>query len=179
MSNARNRFETLRNHVSEVYGVRVTSKNENRGFWELLNFLWQSLTFGSGKNLLRSYTTTLGKTIYFPLDWSPEKTDSGDYITLCHELRHVEQYTKLGLGFAPLGFSIFLILYLLLPLPIGLAWFRYAFERSAYLESYRAARRLNLQPKIDYYVNLLTGKAYFWAWPFKFLVRRWFMRRCK
>jgi len=177
MPNAQDRFESLRDYVSHVHGIRVTSKNENRGFWELLNFLWKLLTFGSGKNLLKSYTTTIGKTIYFPLDWTPENTDSGDYITLCHELTHVKQYTILGCGYAPLGFVIFLILYLFVPLPLGLAWFRYAFERQAYLESYKAARRLDLQPKINYYVTLLTGKTYLWAWLFKCLVRRWFTRR--
>lgn len=179
METANERFNHLASYFETTKGIHVTSKDTNHRAWKLLNLLWQGITFGHGKNLLKNYTTTVATTIYFPVGWKAENANDSDYVTLCHELKHVEQYRTLGFGCATLGFIIFLILYLLLPLPIGLAWFRYSFERAAYLESYDAAKRLGFQPKIDYYVKLLTGPDYFWAWPFKFLVKRWFMKRCK
>lgn len=179
MTTANDRFNHLASYFKKTRRIRVRSKDTDRGAWELLNLLWRGITFGHGKNLLKNYTTTVANTIYFPLGWTAENADDNDYITLCHELRHIEQYRSLGFGSAKIGFILFLILYLLLPLPIGLAWFRYMFEREAYLEGYNAARRLGLSPKIDYYVDILSGVSYFWAWPFKFLIRRWFLQRCK
>ena len=59
--------------------------------------------------------TTIGKTIYVTRDWDERHPDER-YITMCHELIHLrqfERYTLIGMA----------ILYLLLPLPMGLAWF--------------------------------------------------------
>jgi len=179
MTVASSRFIRLASYFEAKHDVRIRSKDTDRGAWELLNLLWRGITFGHGKNLLKNYVMTVGRTIYFPLGWTQESADDEDYIILCHELKHIEQYRTLGFGSEKLGFAIFALLYLLVPLPLGLAWFRYAFERAAYLESYKAAKDLGLSPKIDYYVGILSGVTYFWAWPFKFLIRRWFMQRCK
>jgi hypothetical protein len=178
METANDRFNHLASYFQKTKGVYVTTKETNKRGWQILNGIWKVISFGQGESLLTNYTTTIADTIYFPLGWKQEDADELDYITLCHELKHVERYRTLGLGSVTLGFAIFLVLYLFLPLPILFAWFRYAFEREAYLESYEAAKRVGLQPKIDYYVKLLTGKSYLWAWPFKLLVRRWFMKRC-
>lgn len=179
METANERFQHLASYFETTKGVRVTTKDTHRKAWTVLNAIWKGLTLGKGPSLLDNYTTTVGRTIYFPVGWDIQKADELDYVTLCHELKHVEQYRTLGFGIAPLGFVIFLFLYLLVPLPIIFAWFRYYFERAAYLESYEAGKRVGLLPKIDYYVNVLTGVGYLWAWPFKSLVRRWFLKRCK
>lgn len=179
METANDRFNHLASYFEKTRGVRITTKATYKRGWQILDTIWKGLTFGKGKSILTGYTTTVGSTIYFPLGWTKEHANEVDYITFCHELKHVERYKSLGLGSAALGFVIFLILYLFVPLPILFAWFRYAFEREAYLESYNAAKRIGLKPEIDYYVKLLTGVSYLWAWPFPCLVRRWFLKRCR
>ena len=57
------------------------------------------------------------------------------------------------------------VAYLLLPLPIGLAWFRWASERRAYLVQLRAGA------SVDATVETLWSR-YGWCWP-----RPW-MRTC-
>ena len=64
------------------------------------------------------------------------------------------------------------ISYLLLPLPIGLAWFRFRWEREAYLPEILQApeRALAIERVVE---SLWRGYAYPWprAW-----MRRWFVR---
>ncbi|MGM3253346.1 hypothetical protein ACS22W_26300, partial [Escherichia coli] len=72
------------------------------------------------------------------------------------------------------------LLYLLVPLPLGLAWFRMRWEREAYAESVRAAWEL-LGPayvrRPDYRAHLVRvfcSGAYGWMWPFPTSIERWF-----
>jgi hypothetical protein len=59
--------------------------------------------------------------------------------------------------------------YLLLPLPFGFAWFRWHWEREAYLVDLRAGRLT-----VDEVVETLWSN-YAWTWP-KPWMRRWFER---
>lgn len=159
-------------------GVCVTSKDRNRGLWELLNLGMQVITLRHCKNIVTDYASTLGNIVYFPAGWNEENATERDYIVLRHELEHIRQYKKLGNGHIWWGFVLFSLLYLFVPLPTVFAWFRYKFERNAYLESWRAARDLDKLINIESYVKILSGPDYFWAWPFKPLIRRWFEKRC-
>lgn len=77
-------------------------------------------------------------------------------------------------GIVPVG-----VAYLLLPLPIGLAWCRYALERSAYAHQAEAliAVGWDRAKLIDRAVEQLATGAYGWAWPFPAAVRGWFEKR--
>lgn len=148
-------------------------------FWRVLNVLVIIVTFGRNRTFLTNYVTTIGPWIAFPIGWNP--ADFPDI--LAHEEHHVErQFKRLGLGSAIVGIIPAGIAYLCLPLPIGLAWCRWAMERSAYVAGWavelaglegdvRAARRAQL---IDHGVRMMTTGAYGWAWPFPRAVRRWF-----
>jgi len=158
-------------------GITVTTKQQYRKFWKVLDVILRVVTFGKNKSFMTTFTTTMGNIIAFPEGWSENKVTEYDVITLEHELKHVQQYKKLGLGSVWLGFVIFCILYVFVPLPIGLAWFRYKFERDAYATSGKTILLygLSCKPNIEYYVDALTGSSYAWAWPFKKRVRRWFL----
>lgn len=132
--------------------------------------LW-ALTFGGQRTYLTHYVTTLGHTIYVPESfetWPPAHTLE----VLRHELVHVAQFERLGfVGMA--------IVYLLLPLPAGLAYGRARLEWEAYRETLRAiaeiegfdaARAPALHEDI---VRRFTGPDYGWMWPFPAMVRRW------
>ena len=100
------------------------------------------------------------------------------YVILRHEAVHMRQQQRLGLGKVWLGMLPFLFAYLLLPLPVGLAWCRYQWEREAFIEQMQVeAEELGangLLARREHYVRQFTGKgAYWWCWPFRRSVERW------
>ncbi|HSN98423.1 MAG TPA: hypothetical protein VLS89_08995 [Candidatus Nanopelagicales bacterium] len=129
------------------------------------------VTFGGQRTYLSHYVTTLGRTIYVPDDfdeWPPTRA----WQILRHELVHVAQFERYG-------WALMIVLYGVLPLPVGLAWFRARFEWEAYVETLRAvaesegmeaARSPALEEEI---VRRFTGPDYAWMWPFPGMVRRW------
>ena len=161
--------------------VKIVTKKEYRKLWKILDRLVRICTLGKNKTFLTAFTTTMGDIIAFPETWELDKVNDNDIITLKHELKHVAQYKKLGFGSVWFGFVLFTLLYLLIPFPIGLAWFRYKFERDAYATAWDTVReyRLNGKPNLDFYVECLTGSSYGWAWPFKKSVRTWFLTHIK
>jgi hypothetical protein len=129
------------------------------------------LTFGGQRTYLSDYVTTLGHTIYVPdgfAGWPPDHA----WEVLCHELVHVKQFERHG-------WALMILLYGLLPLPAGLAWFRARFEWEAYRETLRctavtgglaAARDPRLHAHI---IARFTGPDYGWMWPFPRAVQGW------
>lgn len=70
----------------------------------------------------------LGNHHFYPSKWSEEQIA----IAEPHELRHTIQQYYLGFKIHPLvGFPLFLLLYMLVFLPVGLAFFRMLFEYQA------------------------------------------------
>jgi hypothetical protein len=70
----------------------------------------------------------------------------------------------------------------LLPLPLGLAWFRAYFEKEAYAETIRAAAEVwgVAHPcRSDYrrhVIKQFTSASYGWMWPFRAGLERWYDR---
>ena len=92
---------------------------------------------------------------------------------LRHEAIHLRQFRTFTLpGMA--------LLYLLFPLPMGLAWFRAYFEKEAYAETVRAAAEV-WGPEFprraayrQYVIDQFTGASYGWMWPFRASLERWY-----
>ena len=72
-------------------GVRVRPKSS--GFHEDLHVLLVLITLGGQRGYLTDYVTTIGRTIYVPLDWE-ERPLADRYATLRHELVHVRQFQR-------------------------------------------------------------------------------------
>jgi hypothetical protein len=114
---------------------------------------------------------TLGRTIYVPAGWT--RWPAADrFVILRHELVHVAQFERYGwLGT--------LLLYALLPLPIGLAYGRARLEWEAFEETLRATAIVRgpeavHDPRLhEAIVRAFTGPAYGFMWPFPGTVRRW------
>lgn len=163
----------------EGEGIRIVVKEG--WFWTTLHYLVLILTFGGNRNFRNGYYTTIGPVIGVPPGWETREA-IGRYKTLCHERHHVGQFRKGGLGSAWLGILPVGILYLLLPLPIGFAYCRWLFERTAYAEGIRA--ELSLRPNaarrtqmIGNAVRQLVGPNYGWTaklWPGKKRVTAYF-----
>ena len=133
-----------------------------------------AITFGGMRKYLDGYQTTIGSTIYVTRDWDDRPAEIR-YVTLRHEAIHLRQFRKYTLpGMA--------LLYVFLPLPLGLAWFRAYFEKEAYAESIRAAAEVygaDYPRREDYRRNILAqfvGPSYGWMWPFRAGLERWYDR---
>lgn len=152
-----------------VAGVRLVDK---AGSWHQRGIAAALRVLSGGRNrrYLTHVVTTIGRTVYVPPDFARWPRDTRDEI-LRHELVHVAQFARYGL--VPMALA-----YLLLPLPIGLAWCRMRLEREAYEESIRIAFARGglaetgaLRESI---VCRFTGPEYLWMWPFRRSVERWY-----
>ncbi len=130
------------------------------------------LTLGGQRRYMTHFHTVIGDTLYVPACW--HDTPALDkIITLRHERVHLRQrrrYTMAGMT----------LLYLVLPLPLGLAYGRARIEWEAYAETLRATHELKgaaaarcpgLRAHI---VSQFVGPNYGWMWPFRGQVERWY-----
>jgi hypothetical protein len=148
--------------------VRIVPK---AGVWHqrAIHQLLRVVTLGAQSHYLDRYVTTLWHTIYVTGDWEARPIEER-YATLRHELVHVRQFERWGVLMA--------IAYLLLPLPLGLAWFRMRFEREAYEETLRVWHELGGRAAAErrraHVIAQFTSGAYGWMWPFPRAMERWF-----
>jgi len=170
------KFAALVTDAEARYGAKLKTKREWNLFWRVLNRIRKVLFLNPDNDFLEDVITTIGPFIFFPTNFEPAKADEIDCLIYAHELEHVTQYTRCGLGCAWLGLPVFLVLYCLLPLPLGLAWFRYRFERKAFLaeDSYSRLFRFNVSLDLKGISESLSGKMYFFAWPFRKKIEKWF-----
>lgn len=153
----------------ESEGVRLETKDR---VWHqrAIGFLLRLVTLGGQDVYVERYVTTIGRRIYLTPDW-PSRSVEDRYATLRHERVHVEQFRRWGVVL--MGFA-----YLLLPLPMGLAWFRMRWEREAYAETVRVWHELGGRAATDrlraHVIAQFTGPSYAWMWPFPTVMSRWY-----
>ena len=155
---ARNEFPNLR-----------LIKKADSAFMKVLNVLLRIITFNQQKSFMTTYTTTVGNTIYTPSSWGT-RSEPSRIITVRHEVVHFRQADKNFL----FGF-----LYLFVFFPVGLAYYRMRYEQEAYEESMRAIAHLygaDALRKADRerIVSHFTSADYFWCWPFRKSVEKWY-----
>lgn len=109
------------------------------------------------------YWTTLARTIYFP---STVRDPYAHPQVIAHELVHVRQWGRWG--------PWLWLSYVLLPLPVGLAWFRWRWEREAYLPEVLATADCEREQVIERICQSLWW-GYAWPWPREWM-REWFRR---
>lgn len=140
-------------------------------FWSAVSWLLYIFTFGSSnRQAFRGrFATTIGPYIAVPPSWSAEAVQD----VLAHECRHVTQSRWFGLGLHPLaGVPFMALAYLLLPLPLGLAWVRFRLELDADKAGWRALKRAfplaardAIMPRAVRFSETISSSAYGWAWP--------------
>jgi len=132
------------------------------------------VTLGGQRRYLDGYVTTIGSRVYVPPNWM-QRTADDRWMTMRHERVHLRQFRRWTLPAMALA-------YLLLPLPLGLAWFRMRVERAAYEETLRAAAEAHGAAILcdaafrERIVRQFTSGAYGWMWPFRRAVERWYDR---
>lgn len=155
----------------ELPGFRIVRKDQT-SLHKAIHYILIAVTFGNMRSYLDSFQTTIGKTVYVTSDWDQLDPDVR-YVTLRHEAVHLRQFRRLSL-------PIMALLYVLVPLPIGLAYFRAHFEKQAYAETIRAAAEVwgttvaGSQSYRNYVISQFTGASYGWMWPFRRGLERWY-----
>ncbi|CAN5916903.1 hypothetical protein BH11MYX3_BH11MYX3_27290 [soil metagenome] len=156
---------------AEFPRFRIVRKDQSP-LHRAIHYALIGLTFGRMRTYLDSFQTTIGRTVYVTADWDEIDADQR-YVTLRHEAVHLRQFRK----FSVPGMAI---LYVLLPLPMGVAWFRAYFEKEAYAESIRAAAEVwgPAHPRRpayrEYVIGQFLGPSYGWMWPFRKQLERWY-----
>jgi hypothetical protein len=156
---------------AEFPRFRIVRKDRS-ALHKVIHYALCALTLGRMTSYLEAFQTTIGCTVYVTPDWDDWEPDRR-YVTLRHEAVHLRQFRT----YSVLGMTV---LYVLLPLPMGLAWFRAYFERAAYAESIRAAAEVwgPWYPRSaeyrQYVIGQFTGAAYGWMWPFRRALERWY-----
>jgi hypothetical protein len=137
---------------------------------KVIDLFLKVITFWKMRDFMRTFTTTIGCTVYVPSSW-PMRPPKSRMIILRHERIHMRQRKRLWLWYS--------LSYLLLPVPALWAYFRMKYEMEAYEESLRAVVEYYGTPSLtpvlkEKYVAYFTGPSYFWTWPWRKRVERWY-----
>lgn len=130
------------------------------------------ITFGRMYRFMTDYVTTIGNTIYVTDKWSSLDGWSRS-TTLRHERVHMRQRQRMGN-------LCYVFTYLFWPLPVVFAVGRRNLEREAYEETLRSyfeyfgSRVPYIDSVRDRIVGEFLGPDYFWMWPFRESVERWY-----
>ena len=149
---------------------RVIAKRDSR-LQRAIHRALVIVTFGKMRGYLDDYVTTIGSRVYVCSDWDA-RTDGDRWATMRHEAVHLRQFRRWSL-------PLMGILYLLIPLPAGLAYFRMRFERAAYEETIRCNAELYGRAYVEgelraHVLAQFTGPTYGWMWPFRRSLERWY-----
>lgn len=157
----------------EFPAFKLVWKEDSR-FMRFIAWFLRCITLGKQCTFQTAYITTIGCAVYVPQSWR-ERSDIQRTITLRHERVHMRQRKALSM-------PLFTFLYLLFPLPGGMAYFRTLFEMEAYAETIKATVELypngaqlvlRTEARKQMIANF-TGPGYFWMWPFKARIERWY-----
>jgi len=163
----------LREIADEFPGFRVIPK-DRAPTQRAIDILLKLVTFWSQRHYLTRYQTTIGRTVYVCCGWD-DLPAAQRYITMRHERAHLRQFRRYTL-------PLMALLYIFVPLPVGLAWFRAHFEKQAYGEEIRAAAALYGKEHVaaaEFRADIIgqfTGPAYGFMWPFRRAMERWYDR---
>jgi hypothetical protein len=155
----------------EFPSFRLVKKHES-ALHRLIHRALVIVTFGQMRAYLDGYQTTIRRSIYVTSDWDELPRDDR-YVTLRHERVHLRQFRRFTT-------PVMGLLYLLVPLPMGLSYFRAHFERQAYAESIRAAAEVYGRGHVerdayrDHIIGQFTGPSYGWMWPFRRNLESWY-----
>ena len=155
---------------TEFSDFQIINK-EDSGLMKVIDVCLKILTFGQMNKFMDSFITTLGSKVYVPKRWDNDSL-VGRVEILRHERIHMRQAKKYGR-------LLFSFLYLMVPLPGGLAYFRKKFEMEAYEESLRTLYFYE-GPKAftpylkEFFVCQFVSANYFWMWPFQKSVESWY-----
>ena len=124
------------------------------------------------KRFKEGFATTICNRIYIPRSWLGRDLNR----LLVHEVGHIQQCRTCGLSIHPwVGFPIYMLLYLLVFFPLGLAYPRYLFERGADAKAWawslaHGQPSSDVRARMEHFAETVSSWDYFKPWP-----RAWVM----
>lgn len=163
----------LREVQNEFPSFRIVPK-EGSFFMKSISCFLFCLTLGGMRGFMTNFITVVGTTVYTHKNWGMS-TEISKSVILRHERVHMRQRRKYGA-------FLFAFLYLFFPVPCVFSYFRMKFEMEAYAETIKAlvelspvgARLVQSEAYREYTIKFFTGAAYFWTWPFRGRIERWY-----
>jgi len=129
------------------------------------------VSLGMMRTFMTKFTTVVGYTMYVSRKGWYDLPPVGRAIVMRHERVHMRQRRKYGM-------LLYSLLYLFVPLPMFLSYFRMRFEREAYEESILAAVELGLDSKDGKFragvIRAFVSPSYLWMWPFRKSTEAWY-----
>lgn len=155
---------------SEFSGFQIIPKKESF-LMKTIDVILRVITVGQMTKFMKDFTTTLGQRVYVPESWD-SYSDFNKLSTVRHERVHMRQARKYGR-------IVFSLLYLMIPFPVGFAYFRKKFEQEAYETSIRTAYQyfgeISLsEERREMIISQFTTSSYFWMWPFRKDIESWY-----
>lgn len=138
---------------------------------KVIDVCLKAITLGQMNKFMTGFITTLGQKVYVTDSWT-----HGSLIAQAEILRHERVHMRQARRY---GRFLFSFLYLMVPLPTGLACFRKKFEQEAYEESMRALYEyLGVGAFVHHnreaIITQFISANYFWMWPFRKNVEEWY-----
>lgn len=139
-------------------------------FWTAVAWLLFIISFGKSdrERFLKSFATTLGPVQAYPSTWSADSVKR----VIAHEGRHTIQARWFGLWISPwVGLPFMGLAYALLPIPAGLAYFRFKLELDAEKFSWRWNLKEGLitEDEVSWraatFAATVSGVDYLYPWP--------------
>lgn len=136
--------------------------------WKVMGALAMVLTFGGVRyrQFLEDFATTIGPIQGYPRHWPTLEAR-----LIVHEARHTRQARWCGLWIHPwVGLPLFGVLYLLIFLPLGFAFFRWRFEIDAERASYRWMLQSgqyapeDVRQRAQNFGETVCSGSYGWSW---------------
>ena len=164
-------YENLLVEIKKEFSDFDVIKKQDSTLMKVIDICLKVITFGQMNKFMNGFITTLGTKVYVPDSWD-ENSLVGKVEILRHERIHMRQAKKYGR-------LLFSFLYLMVPLPGGLAYFRKKFEMEAYEESLRTLHFYKgnavFTPSLkEFFVSQFVSANYFWMWPFRKSVEAWY-----
>lgn len=166
----RENYDTLLSETKREFPeFRILKKSESR-LMKAIDRALRIITFGKMDTFMTNFITTLGTSVYVTDMWE-SSSNATKAITIRHERIHMRQAREFG----QLAFSLFYLFFL----PTVFAFSRTRFEKEAYEESLHAYHEY-YGPKFftpalkDSVVRHFTSAEYFWMWPWKRSVEKWY-----
>ena len=159
-------------NYAQLFQKDIKLHNKDNWFCRALSWIVFIITFGKKdrKSWMENVAFAAANHHFYPAKWSTKTIED----KIPHEAFHTKDMNACGLFIHPMvGLLPFLILYYLVPIPIGFAYARLVFELRA-----KEAEWMENKPKLqamqtdaDKFVESISGATYLWAVP-KFFAKR-------
>ena len=167
-------YEDLCSQLRDEFPSFKEKRKSDSFFMKGIHAFLLVITFGQMRSFMSNFITTIGTTVYVPNSWS-SMLEHDKMIVLLHERVHMRQRAKYGS-------LVFSFAYLFFPLPCVFAYARMKFEQEAYAESLKATVELLVMGEQliqteewrERYIGYFTQASYFWTWPWRKSVEKWF-----